>query len=247
MKSVKKQSKTIAHLSLYVAIVIALSGCAAMSEKECLTADWQAIGFEEGAKGHDASGFERFRKSCAKHTVTADFNRFLAGHNKGLDQYCTFDSGLALGQQGKTYNTVCSRQTYPSFDDGHRAGVYQYCDYNTGYERGLNGYDANPICPARTFTSYARGYERGAEKYAIQEKIDHLESDLNDIGLKLERIKKEIKKTEDILVGENTTAAARKAALKDNRHYKSRYHTLDNEYHDIEESIEYYEREYESL
>ncbi len=238
---------TITFLSLILSISIVLSGCAAMSKKECLTADWQAIGYEQGAQGHNASGFERFRKSCAKHTVTADFNHFLSGHNKGLAHYCTFDNGLALGQKGKTYNTVCPRQTYPSFDEGYRAGIYQYCDYNTGYEKGLGGYDADTTCPAHTFTSYARGYKKGTEKHAVQERIDYLASDLRQIELELEQLKKDIQKTEGILIGENTTAAERKSALDDNRRYKQRYHALDNDYHDLEEEIEDYEREYDRL
>ena len=50
-----------------------LSGCATMSGDECMTSDWSAIGYEDGANVHTTERLAKHRKACAKHGVTPDF------------------------------------------------------------------------------------------------------------------------------------------------------------------------------
>ena len=89
-------------------IVIALtSGCASMSKDECLTADWRAIGFEDGAKGLDSSAIARHRKACAKAGVTADFAAWEDGRRQGVRQFCTPARGYDFGHRGGNYTGVC--------------------------------------------------------------------------------------------------------------------------------------------
>ena len=56
---------------IFATIAIAgLSGCATMSGDECLTSDWNAIGYEDGARGYTADRIGKHRKACAKHGVS---------------------------------------------------------------------------------------------------------------------------------------------------------------------------------
>src|SRR3990167_8939124 len=79
-----------------------LAGCAGgMSKKECLYADWRAIGYEDGAQGRDASAIGSRRVACAdKAKVTPDMEAYLSGREKGLDQFCRPANGFDYGSRG---------------------------------------------------------------------------------------------------------------------------------------------------
>lgn len=117
-------SKWIA-VSFSVATLV-LSGCASMNGDQCLTSDWQAIGFEDGSRGYSASRLGNHRKACAKHGVTPDFEAYQAGHDKGLNTYCQPSRGFSLGNNGGTYNGVCSAHREGDFIDAFNTGHKLY-------------------------------------------------------------------------------------------------------------------------
>lgn len=216
-----------------------------MTEQECISADWRAVGYEQAIQGKDTRQFEHFRKDCAKHTVTANLDEFWQGHLEGLKHYCSFDNGLALGQQGKPYNTTCSSSKYSEFDEGHRAGVYQYCNYNNGYETGKKGQQPDPICPFETFGSYARGFDYGTEKYYLLKKIHRLEDDLDDIEDEMKQVRSEIRRLEP-LRDNATTRNERELARASIRTNKRLYRQLDREYHELKDALRHYQQDYDA-
>ena len=218
--------------------LILLSGCATMNQDECSLADWRAVGYEQGSKGANANSFERYRKDCAKYQIKADFDRFVEGHREGLKSYCTFDGGKALGERGKPYNTVCSRQTFPDFEEGHRAGIYRYCSFDNGYSAGKQGNEPNALCPLSTFPSYAKGHAHGIERFTLEKDIRDVESDLEDIAEELSAAQLDVDNAEAILVSETSTSLARKQALEDLDSFKREYRKLDGEYHALENKLE---------
>ena len=46
-------------------IILSLSNCANMNESDCLTADWQLIGFEDGSFGKNESHISQHRQECS--------------------------------------------------------------------------------------------------------------------------------------------------------------------------------------
>ncbi len=57
-----------------IAIFFTLAGCASgMDSAECVTADWRAIGYEDGSQGRGTGAFAARRKACADHGVTPKF------------------------------------------------------------------------------------------------------------------------------------------------------------------------------
>jgi len=103
-----------------------LAGCASMSKNECLYADWQAIGFEDGSVGMPASAVTSRRQSCAKAGVTPDMASYLAGRDQGLTEYCTPGNAFRVGENGAGYAGVCARHNEASFLDQYRAGARLY-------------------------------------------------------------------------------------------------------------------------
>ena len=105
---------------------LAVSGCAGMSDEECLATDWSAVGYEDGARGYTAERFSRHRTACAKHGITADFGAYQAGREQGLVEYCQPGRGYDVGVSGGRYYGVCSADLEPDFLDAYNAGYQLY-------------------------------------------------------------------------------------------------------------------------
>lgn len=109
------------HIGAALALV-ALSGCASMSRDECLTVDWQTIGYEDGVAGYSGDRVGQHRKACAKHGVTLDLAAYQAGREEGLREYCVPSNGFRLGAQGGSYNGMCPSDLDASFAAAYESG-----------------------------------------------------------------------------------------------------------------------------
>ncbi|MEX0644397.1 MAG: DUF2799 domain-containing protein [Parvularculaceae bacterium] len=107
--------------------LFALAGCAGMSKKECLTADWRAIGYEDGAAGAPVSAITPRRQACAEKIGAApDMDAYLTGRNEGLADYCRPANGFAVGARGAAYQGVCKDEIAEPFLAAYRRGSELY-------------------------------------------------------------------------------------------------------------------------
>jgi len=113
-------------LILATLVFAGLSGCASMSGDECMTSDWAAIGYEDGARGYTTERFTQHRKACAKHGITPDFALYQSGRDEGLVEYCQPSRGFNVGNSGGRYNGVCSVDLEADFVDAYNAGYHLY-------------------------------------------------------------------------------------------------------------------------
>ena len=112
---------------ILVAHSLALAACASgMNSAECVTADWRAIGYEDGAQGRGTGSFGARRKACAEHGVTPDFQAYMAGRYKGLAQFCRPQNGYRLGTKGYRYTGVCPFELESEFQAAHTDGFGLY-------------------------------------------------------------------------------------------------------------------------
>jgi hypothetical protein len=111
-------------------MLLALAGCGPSKEEkqsaECLTADWYAIGYEDGSRGVAPEYFSKHRKTCALYGVTADLTAWLAGRDEGLLNYCKPQNGYRLGSNGYRYENVCPPNLEGPFVDAHTDGFGLY-------------------------------------------------------------------------------------------------------------------------
>jgi hypothetical protein len=107
-------------------IVLLLSNCANMNQSDCLTADWQLIGFEDGRFGKNESHISQHRKECAEHGVTPDLTAYRKGHFDGSERFCTANNGFSRGRQGNNYNRSCPEQFEAAFLKGFGDGQTLY-------------------------------------------------------------------------------------------------------------------------
>ncbi|WP_067868505.1 DUF2799 domain-containing protein [Neptuniibacter marinus] len=119
----KRSSKSVVLISL----VALLSGCASLSEEECVTGDWYGIGYSDGLQGRSETFLSNHQEACAEYTIAFDVKPYLMGREEGLKRYCHQDNGYRLGRSGAKYHYVCPEDLEPAFLETYQSGrqVYQ--------------------------------------------------------------------------------------------------------------------------
>ncbi len=109
-------------------LLLALGGCASsgMEEAECQTANWRAVGYEDGARGLGPDAFGARRKDCAEHGVAAKFGAYRTGHAEGLGVFCEPHNGYRLGTGGYRYRGICPAHLEGPFLAAHADGYGLY-------------------------------------------------------------------------------------------------------------------------
>lgn len=102
--------------------MLAVSGCSTMNKSECLTVDWQTIGYEDGVAGYSGERIAQHRKACAKYGVTPDLARYQSGRDQGLHEFCRPENGFRLGAGGAGYGGVCPANLEGAFVNAYGAG-----------------------------------------------------------------------------------------------------------------------------
>lgn len=109
--------------SAMLCIASLLGGCAVMSESECLTADWHAVGERDGRDGRVMAHLEKYYDACAQFGVYPDDDAYREGREQGLTFYCTEDGGYQEGRIGQGYRGVCPVTLEPYFLEGYNVGI----------------------------------------------------------------------------------------------------------------------------
>ncbi len=107
-------------------ITVVATGCASLSEQDCLLSDWQAIGYEDGVRGYSAARLGDHRKACTKHGVAPDLAAYRLGREAGLQEYCRAENGFQVGAAGGAYNGVCPVELAQEFSNAYFKGRRLY-------------------------------------------------------------------------------------------------------------------------
>lgn len=97
-----------------------------MSEDECRTADWQLIGFGDGARGYGVTRISSHQKACSKVAISPDLSAYRKGRSEGLLEYCKPVTGYRRGLRGGSYNGVCPAELESEFSQGYSYGKEIY-------------------------------------------------------------------------------------------------------------------------
>ena len=103
-----------------------LSGCATLSERECHSADWYRLGVKDGQQGEQIYLLDEHNKSCASYGIRPDENRYLAGREAGLKQYCQPGNAFRTGMNGEEYKGVCPLDVDAAFRRNNAAALEVY-------------------------------------------------------------------------------------------------------------------------
>lgn len=179
-----------------VILAVMLAGCASgLSKDECRVADWYAIGYEDGVRGHGEQRIAEHRKACARHEVSMDLERYRRGRDEGLTEYCTASSGYQQGRRGRTYNGVCPQRTEADFLAAYREGrrVYDAERELERLDRRLSGRYSRLDEIETTMRDH--GIEIAAPDTATQRRIV-LVDELRKLGEERETVRDEIERLE---------------------------------------------------
>lgn len=102
--------------------VLLVSGCATMSEDQCMAGDWGGKGYQDGLNGRQEERLEDHAKACGKYGVAPNPQAYFSARDQGLRTYCRWENGFRVGRSGGSYYGVCTsaeeRDFIPAYSDG---------------------------------------------------------------------------------------------------------------------------------
>jgi hypothetical protein len=107
-------------LALLVSICAVIAGCSGLSKVDCLAADWEQIGFDDGENGIAASSADSLQATCAEPSAAVDIDAYQLGQKKGATLFCRTENGFDAGSQGKEYSVVCPPEFKVEYDIGYQ-------------------------------------------------------------------------------------------------------------------------------
>ena len=143
-------------------LVFSLSGCTTMKKAECVDADWQQVGYQDGREGQPLSKLAGRKRACSLFGISVDKADYRAGWTAGISEYCRPDQGLALGRAGGSTSSACPETMADDFQRAFRLGS----DLGNA-EVGLKDTDQD--------------YQR------VEQALIKLEDDINDIDETVDR------------------------------------------------------------
>lgn len=173
------------------AAVLVLAGCAGMNESECLTADWQMIGFEDGAVGRAQSNIGEYRKACADHGVTPSLAQYRQGYAEGIRNYCTQSNGFDQGKRGATYRGICPQDMEAEFVEAYGLGRDYYVlssavsSLNSKISSSKTRIKSLEKTIARNVLGVARDETSGEDRIALMLTIKNQYSEIRELKEKI--------------------------------------------------------------
>lgn len=163
-----------------------------MNKDQCLTANWEDVGYQNGYKGQSYTTIERYQKSCAKHGVTVDAAAYRHGHEHGIAQYCERYDHYQAGRNGNLMQAQCRA---PQYVQAHQEGLADFCRLTNPYQHGAEGKKYNNVCDA----GFADLYTEGKKLHQFKSKASALEK-------KIKRTEKSMLKADSKAVKEQQLA-----------------------------------------
>lgn len=131
------------------ALLLALAGCAGMSQQACLSSDWRTVGFEDGTVGRSEATIANYQRQCAEHGVQPNLDAYREGHAQGVEVYCRAGNGFEVGHSGAVYQGVCPKNEEPEFlanyNSGHRLFELEAAVRNIDAQIASNNYEQERI------------------------------------------------------------------------------------------------------
>jgi len=98
-----------------LAAALALSACAMISESQCRSGDWRALGARDGERGFGPERMSEYAQICAPYGARPAQAEYAAGRQVGLARYCTPENGYQHGALGDAYLGVCPKESEAQF------------------------------------------------------------------------------------------------------------------------------------
>lgn len=100
-----------------------LASCATLSENECRSGDWEAIGREDGTDGRREDFILQHAKACNEFGIRPNKTEWMRGRAEGLKLYCTPAKAFSEGRRGKILSPVCPASSLATLQRANERGL----------------------------------------------------------------------------------------------------------------------------
>ena len=88
--------------SVLIPVLLSLSACATLDEKECRSVNWRELGLRDGRMGYPASRLAEHQEACGEFGIRPDPGAYARGRLDGLETYCQPRNAVQEGLAGVT-------------------------------------------------------------------------------------------------------------------------------------------------
>lgn len=107
-----------------LALALSMTGCATLSQSDCVKGDWFRIGRQDALWGYTSDRLKQHEKACIKHGYGTDPQAYEDGYAEGLVAFCVPEKAFDLGRRGGSYYRQCPPEAdtwfLPAFDLGRQ-------------------------------------------------------------------------------------------------------------------------------
>ncbi|MDE0523604.1 MAG: DUF2799 domain-containing protein [Boseongicola sp.] len=111
------------RLTVPLAALAFLAGCASLSESDCRQGAWRDIGLADGARGKQSSYIMEHVKACSEFGIAPDVQEWRRGRETGLKQYCTAAHAYFVGTTGTRLSPVCRAEDADALQAANMRGL----------------------------------------------------------------------------------------------------------------------------
>lgn len=166
---------------LWLPFFLILTSCAShLSQQECLSTNWNLVGFQDGQVGKMPRDLSGAIEDCSEFKIGVDTNQYIQGWRNGAKEYCTpsQQTGLLEGQSGIPSNAIngrlpiCNRAgvslDVSSYLKGHQEGLKRFCTYENGNNIAMTGQRLPDVCPKNLTANFSKGWQAGQQVFCQQ-------------------------------------------------------------------------------
>lgn len=117
------------HMSRYfpfLAALLILPSCAALTEMSCNSRSWYTFGYEDGVNGRSVNELHDLNKNCSSVGLVPNQDEWMQGYKRGQSEYCTPRSAYEVGKRGDSLSGICTAGELSSMREAHRNGYHHY-------------------------------------------------------------------------------------------------------------------------
>ncbi|MDX1341268.1 MAG: DUF2799 domain-containing protein [Reinekea sp.] len=103
-----------------------LSTLAAQGKLACASGDWYAAGLTDGLAGRSGATYKRHVRQCDTYHPLPSQSEYIKGQSEGIQRYCTFATGEALGLRGRSPSNLCQGAGKRNIEAGYEQGLRDY-------------------------------------------------------------------------------------------------------------------------
>lgn len=184
--------------------------------------------------------------------ATMNANECLLGdwHAIGFEDGSQGFTSVRLGEHRKACAKHGVAPDFVAYRDGREQGLREFCQPARGFSLGESGWRYSGVCDADLEPDFLDAYRRGQQLHGLRSTVNEVNRALDARRKDLTNVEQQIRDTEALLIGADTSAEDRILALADLKELAEEAGRLDAEIVNLLEERVAHERElasYEAL